>query len=107
MTESGYHILETLSIGYLLRHSVLLLGPTSTGKSFLIKWLAHVLGYEHLSYSINPYTSKFEIIGGIKPDREGQIRLAGRHSSQCGARWSVADSGRDKPRVFRSGRDNE
>ncbi len=73
MTESGYHILETLSIGYLLRHSVLLLGPTSTGKSFLIKWLAHVLGYEHLSYSINPYTSKFEIIGGIKPDREGRF----------------------------------
>jgi MoxR-like ATPase/HEAT repeat protein len=73
MTESGYHILETLSIGYLLRHSVLLLGPTSTGKSFLIKWLANVLGYEHLSYSINPYTSKFEIIGGIKPDREGRF----------------------------------
>ncbi len=73
MTESGYHILETLCIGYLLRHSVLLLGPTSTGKSFLIKWLAHVLGYEHLSYSINPYTSKFEIIGGIKPDREGRF----------------------------------
>ena len=73
MTESGYHILETLCIGYLLRHSVLLLGPTSTGKSFLIKWLAYVLGYEHLSYSINPYTSKFEIIGGIKPDREGRF----------------------------------
>ena len=73
MTESGFHILETLAIGYLLRHSVLLLGPTSTGKSFLIKWLAHVLGYEHLSYSINPYTSKFEIIGGIKPDKEGRF----------------------------------
>lgn len=73
MTCSGYHILETLSIGYLLRHSVLLLGPTSTGKSFLIKWLARVLGYEHLSYSINPYTSKFEIIGGIKPDSEGRF----------------------------------
>jgi len=73
MTESGYHILQTLCIGYLLRHSVLLLGPTSTGKSFLIKWLAYLLGYEHLSYSINPYTSKFEIIGGIKPDREGRF----------------------------------
>ena len=73
MTESGYHILETLCMGYLLRHSVLLLGPTSTGKSFLVKWLACVLGYQHLSYSINPYTSKFEIIGGIKPDREGRF----------------------------------
>ncbi|HYA14455.1 MAG TPA: sister chromatid cohesion protein PDS5 [Syntrophales bacterium] len=73
MTESGYHILETLSIGYLLKHSILLLGPTSTGKSFLIKWLAQVLGYEHLSYSINPYTSKFELIGGIKPDSEGRF----------------------------------
>ena len=73
MTESGYHMLETLCMGYLLRHSVLLLGPTSTGKSFLIKWFASVLGYEHLSYSINPYTSKFEIIGGIKPDKEGRF----------------------------------
>ena len=73
MTESGFHILQTLSIGYLLKHAVLLLGPTSTGKSFLIKWLAHVLGYEHLSYSINPYTSKFELIGGIKPDNEGRF----------------------------------
>jgi midasin (ATPase involved in ribosome maturation) len=73
MTASGYHIIETLCIGYLLKHSILLLGPTSTGKSFLIKWLAKVLGYEHLSYSINPYTSKFEIIGGIKPDSEGRF----------------------------------
>lgn len=73
MTASGYHIIETLCIGSMLRHSILLLGPTSTGKSFLIKWLAKVLGYEHLSYSINPYTSKFEIIGGIKPDRAGRF----------------------------------
>lgn len=73
MTSSGYNILETLCFGYLLRHSVLLLGPTSTGKSFLIKWLAQVLGYEHLSYAINPYTSKFELIGGIKPDSMGRF----------------------------------
>lgn len=73
MTASGYHIIETLCFGYILKHSVLLLGPTSTGKSFLIKWLAKVLGYEHLSYSINPYTSKFEIIGGIKPDNKGKF----------------------------------
>jgi hypothetical protein len=73
MTASGYHIIETLCIGSMLRHSILLLGPTSTGKSFLIKWLAKVLGYEHLSYSINPYTSKFEIIGGIKPDSAGRF----------------------------------
>ncbi len=59
MTASGYHIIETLSIGYLLKHSILLLGPTSTGKSFLIKWL--------------PYTSKFELIGGIKPDSAGKF----------------------------------
>lgn len=73
ITSSCYHILETLCFGYLLRHSVLLLGPTSTGKSFLIRWLADILGYRHLSYAINPYTSKFELIGGIKPDREGRF----------------------------------
>jgi MoxR-like ATPase/HEAT repeat protein/uncharacterized protein YegL len=73
MTATGYHILESLIFGYLLKHSVLLLGPTSTGKSFLIKWLAHVLGFKHLAYAINPFTSKFELIGGIKPDNEGHF----------------------------------
>jgi MoxR-like ATPase/HEAT repeat protein/uncharacterized protein YegL len=73
MTATGYHILEALSFGYLLKHSVLLLGPTSTGKSFLIKWLSQVLGFRHLAYAINPYTSKFELIGGIKPDSEGRF----------------------------------
>ena len=73
MTSTGFHILESLSFGYLLRHSVLLLGPTSTGKSFLIKWLSQVLGFKHLAYAINPFTSKFELIGGIKPDREGRF----------------------------------
>jgi MoxR-like ATPase/HEAT repeat protein/uncharacterized protein YegL len=73
MTSTGYHILETLGFGYLLKHSVLLLGPTSTGKSFLIKWLSQVLGFRHLAYAINPFTSKFEIIGGIKPDSRGRF----------------------------------
>ena len=73
MTSTGYHILETLSFGYLLKHAVLLLGPTSTGKSFLIKWLSQALGFRHLAYAINPYTSKFELVGGIKPDSEGRF----------------------------------
>jgi len=73
MTSTGFHILETLSFGYLLKHAVLLLGPTSTGKSFLIKWLSQVLGFKHLAYAINPFTSKFELIGGIKPDSKGRF----------------------------------
>lgn len=72
-TESSFEILKTISLGYLLNHPVLLLGPTSTGKSFLIKWLANLLGYEHISYTLNPYSSKFELIGGIKPDKEGKF----------------------------------
>jgi len=72
-TASCYDLLKTISLAYLLNHPTLLLGPTSTGKSFLIKWLATLLGYEHLSYTLNPYSSKFELIGGIKPDKEGKF----------------------------------
>ncbi|MCD6213994.1 MAG: AAA family ATPase, partial [Candidatus Desulfofervidus sp.] len=72
-TESSFNIIKTIALGYKLRHPVLLLGPTSTGKSFLIKWLATLLGYEHLSYTLNPYLSKFELIGGMKPDKKGRF----------------------------------
>jgi len=46
---------------------VLVFGPTSTGKSFLISWLANALGKKHLSYTLNPYVSKAELIGSVKP----------------------------------------
>ena len=72
-TKSSFNIIKTVALGYKLRHPVLLLGPTSTGKSFLIKWLATLLGYDHLSYTLNPYSSKFELIGGIKPNKEGRF----------------------------------
>jgi len=72
-TKSSFNIIKTIALGYKLRHPVLLLGPTSTGKSFLIKWLATLLGYEHLSYTLNPYLSKFELIGGMKPDKKGRF----------------------------------
>ncbi|HDI03048.1 MAG TPA: hypothetical protein ENF67_00715 [Candidatus Pacearchaeota archaeon] len=72
-TQSTFSMLKTIALSYFLNHPILLLGPTSTGKSFLIKWLAGVLGYEHISYTINPYSSKFELIGGIKPDKEGKF----------------------------------
>ncbi|MDL1969770.1 MAG: AAA family ATPase [Candidatus Desulfofervidaceae bacterium] len=72
-TTSCFELLKAISLAYLLNHPALLLGHTSTGKSFLIKWLATLLGYEHLSYTLNPYSSKFELIGGIKPDKEGKF----------------------------------
>ena len=72
-TKSSFNILKTIALSYKLKHPVLLLGPTSTGKSFLIKWLATLLGYEHLSYTLNPYSSKFELIGGMKPDKKGRF----------------------------------
>ncbi len=73
-TTSSFQMLKVIALATLLKHPVLLLGPTSTGKSFLIKWLAQALGYQHISYTINPYTSKFELIGGIKPDKQGHFR---------------------------------
>ncbi|MGZ4914376.1 MAG: AAA family ATPase, partial [Halobacteriota archaeon] len=71
MTRSAYAMLKTIGLASLLGHPLLLLGPTSTGKSFLIKWLAEALGFAHVSYTMNPYISKSELIGGIKPTRQG------------------------------------
>ncbi|RKY38271.1 MAG: hypothetical protein DRP75_04800, partial [Candidatus Omnitrophota bacterium] len=68
-TQSAYRILETIALSYLLKHPLILFGPTSTGKSFLINWLALVLGKKHLSYTLNPYISKTELIGGVKPEQ--------------------------------------
>ncbi|MEI7826858.1 MAG: AAA family ATPase, partial [Euryarchaeota archaeon] len=71
VTKAAYEMLNAIASAYLLRHPLLLMGPTSTGKSFLIKWLAETLGYEHISYTLNPYVSKSELIGGVKPNHQG------------------------------------
>lgn len=73
ITQSSFDMLMVLSLAYLLDHPLLLLGPTSTGKSFLIKWLAEALGIAHLSYTLNPYVSKSELIGGVKPNKKGKF----------------------------------
>ncbi|MGZ4853431.1 MAG: sister chromatid cohesion protein PDS5, partial [Halobacteriota archaeon] len=71
VTKASYEMLYAISSAYLLHHSLLLMGPTSTGKSFLVKWLAEALGNQHVSYTLNPYISKSELIGGIKPNKQG------------------------------------
>jgi MoxR-like ATPase/HEAT repeat protein len=73
ITKAAYEMLDAIASAFLLRHPLLLMGPTSTGKSFLIKWLAETLGYEHISYTLNPYVSKSELIGGIKPNNQGKF----------------------------------
>jgi MoxR-like ATPase/HEAT repeat protein len=73
VTKAAYEMLSAIASAFLLRHPLLLMGPTSTGKSFLIKWLAETLGYEHISYTLNPYVSKSELIGGIKPNNQGKF----------------------------------
>ncbi len=73
VTKAAYEMLNAIASAFLLRHPLLLMGPTSTGKSFLIKWLAETLGYEHMSYTLNPYVSKSELIGGIKPNNQGKF----------------------------------
>ncbi len=71
VTKASYEMLYAIASAYLLRHPLLLMGPTSTGKSFLVKWLAEALGNQHVSYTLNPYISKSELIGGIKPNKQG------------------------------------
>ena len=71
VTKASYEMLYAIATAYLLHHPLLLMGPTSTGKSFLVKWLAEALGNQHVSYTLNPYISKSELIGGIKPNKRG------------------------------------
>jgi MoxR-like ATPase/HEAT repeat protein len=71
VTKSSYEMLYAIASAYLLHHPLLLMGPTSTGKSFLVKWLTEALGNQHISYTLNPYISKSELIGGIKPNKRG------------------------------------
>ncbi len=71
VTKASYEMLYVIASAYLLNHPLLLMGPTSTGKSFLVKWLAEALGNQHVSYTLNPYISKSELIGGIKPNKQG------------------------------------
>ncbi len=71
VTKSSYEMLYAIASAYLLHHPLLLMGPTSTGKSFLVKWLAEALGNQHVSYTLNPYISKSELIGGIRPNKQG------------------------------------
>jgi MoxR-like ATPase/HEAT repeat protein len=71
VTKASYEMLYAIASAYLLHHPLLLMGPTSTGKSFLVKWLAEALGNQHVSYTLNPYISKSELIGGIKPNKQG------------------------------------
>ena len=52
-------MLYAIASAYLLHHPLLLMGPTSTGKSFLVKWLAEALGNQHVG-TLNPYISKSE-----------------------------------------------
>lgn len=88
ITQSSFDMLMAISLAYLLDHPLLLLGPTSTGKSFLIKWLAEALGFAHLSYTLNPYVSKSELIGGVKPNKKGKF------SWQDGVILNAAKEGR-------------
>ncbi len=71
VTKASYEMLYTVASAYRLHHPLLLMGPTSTGKSFLVKWLTEALGNQHISYTLNPYISKSELIGGIKPNKRG------------------------------------
>ena len=71
VTKASYEMLYAIASAYLLHHPLLLMGPTSTGKSFLVKWLAEALGNQHVSYTLNPYISKSELVGGIKPNKQG------------------------------------
>ena len=71
VTKASYEMLYAIASAYRLHHPLLLMGPTSTGKSFLVKWLTEALGNQHVSYTLNPYISKSELIGGIKPNKRG------------------------------------
>jgi len=51
-----------------MKDPLLLIGPTATGKSAPIKYLAAVTNNKHMSISMNPDLTSYEAIGGYKPN---------------------------------------
>lgn len=50
---------------------LLFVGPTGTGKSAVIKWLAAKLGVAHIGVAMKPTTGVEDLIGSIKPTAKG------------------------------------
>lgn len=64
---SAHRLLRHLTMASDLRLPVLLVGPTGTGKSASVKWLAANNEVAHLGVAMKPAVGKEDMIGSVRP----------------------------------------
>ncbi len=64
--------LEKLARSVKLNENVLMSGPTGSGKTSLVKYLAHLTNNELRRINLNDMTDVVEIVGGYKPGKDGR-----------------------------------
>ncbi|MBI5630542.1 MAG: AAA family ATPase [Elusimicrobia bacterium] len=69
--ESAWSVLRHITTAVRLNLPALAVGPTGTGKSAAIKWLAAVMGVPHLAVAMKPSSGKDELMGSINITPKG------------------------------------
>ncbi|MBI4424502.1 MAG: AAA family ATPase [Elusimicrobia bacterium] len=69
--ESAWRLVEHLDEAVQHNHVVALVGPTGTGKSVSVKWLAASYGAAHLTVAMKQAIGPGEMIGSVRPTPAG------------------------------------
>ncbi len=69
--RASYKLLDFLKTAVRLNLVPLLIGPTGTGKSASVKWLAANNGAAHLTVAMKPTIGREEMMGSIRPTPKG------------------------------------
>ncbi|CAM0956904.1 unnamed protein product [Alopecurus aequalis] len=69
------HIVNLARAVYIKRYPVLLQGPTSSGKTSLVRYLAAKTGHEFVRINNHEHTDLQEYLGGYVPDSHGKLQF--------------------------------
>ncbi|MBI4370533.1 MAG: AAA family ATPase, partial [Elusimicrobia bacterium] len=69
--ESSWRLLRHIMNSFQIELTPLLVGPTGTGKSLAVKFLAALNGKAHLTINMKPNIGNDEMIGGVGPAAHG------------------------------------
>ena len=65
--ETAWRLVEQVDEASQLNQVVALVGPTGTGKSMAVKWLASNNGIPHLTVAMKPAIGQGEMVGSVRP----------------------------------------
>lgn len=65
--ETAWKLVEQVDEASQLNQVVSLIGPTATGKSMAVKWLASNNGIPHLTVAMKPAIGQGEMVGSVRP----------------------------------------